>query len=73
MTRGITNPESGAVSAADVQKYLKGLHYPAKKQELVKKAQEHGADNDTLSAIKALPDQEFGGPQDVMKAFSQRH
>lgn len=73
MTRGISNPESGTISAADVQKYLKGLHYPAKKQELVRKAQEHGADSDTLSAINALPDQEFGGSQDVMKAFSQRH
>ncbi len=64
MTRGV-----GGESPANVQRYLKGVDYPARKTDLEKKARENDAPKEILELIRQFPDQEFGGPQDVMKAY----
>jgi hypothetical protein len=66
MTRGV-----GGDSPAHVQKYLKGVDYPAKKRELVEQAKKNAAPDEVMQVIQKFPDQEFGGPQDVMKAYGQ--
>lgn len=66
MTRGV-----GGESPANVQKYLKGVDYPAKKNDLVKKAENNQAPDDILEMIRSFPNQEYNGPQDVMKAYGQ--
>lgn len=66
MTRGV-----GGQSPANVQTHLKGVHYPAKKEDLVKTARENGAPKEIMDILKELPSEEFGGPQDVMKAYGQ--
>lgn len=68
MTRGV-----GGESPANVQAHLKGVHYPAKKQDLVSKAQENHAPQEVLHILEEMPDEEFGGPQDVMKAYGEVH
>ena len=64
MTRGV-----GGQSPANVQKYLKGVDYPAKKRDLVDQATKNDAPDEIMKLIQRFPDQEFGGPQDVMKAY----
>jgi hypothetical protein len=53
-----------------VQKALGGVSYPATKEQLVKHAQEHGADQDALNALQGLPDQEYDGPNEVSAAVA---
>lgn len=55
----------------EVEKSLKGIHFPAKKQELVKHAQQHGADQEVLETIKELPEEEFRNAVDVTKAIGE--
>jgi hypothetical protein len=68
MTRGV-----GGESPANVQKYLKGVDYPANKKELVEQAKKNDAPQEVLEVIQRFPNQEFGGPQDVMKAYGEAH
>jgi len=55
-----------------IQKHLKGIDYPASKQELVNHAQKQGADRKVLSLLEQLPDdEEFDSPTDVNKAIGE--
>lgn len=62
----------GGQSPANVEKYLKGIDFPASKQDLEDQAKKNGAPQEVQQAIRQLPNQEFNGPQDVMKAYSQK-
>lgn len=61
----------GHPPAAAIQAALKGIHYPASRQDLVNQAQQNGAPDGLLNWIKGLPQDQFGGPQDVQKAFGK--
>ncbi len=63
----------GGDSPANVQKYLKGVNYPAKKQDLVNQAKQNGAPQEIVQELQQFPNQEFAGPQEVMKAYGERH
>jgi uncharacterized protein DUF2795 len=65
MARGV-----GGKSPSNVQSYLKGASYPASKADLIRIAQGNGALPEVMGILEGLEDQEFGGPQDVMKAYS---
>ena len=58
------------VNPIELQKHLKGLDYPAEKDDIVKTAQQHGADDELTSVLSQLPDQRFETPADVSKAVS---
>ncbi len=62
---------AGGESPANVQKYLKGVDYPTRKRELVEQARKNAAPKEVLDVIQRFPDQEFTGPQDVMKAYGE--
>jgi hypothetical protein len=66
MTRGV-----GGHSPANVQKYLSGVHYPADKQDLIECARRNSAPDEVMQEIRQLPDEQFGGPQDVMKGYGE--
>lgn len=68
MTRGM-----GGDSPSNVMHHLKGVHFPAKKRDLVSQARGNKAPKAILDTIEQMPDQEYGGPQDVMKAYGQLH
>ena len=50
---------------------LKGIDYPAKKDQLVKHAQRNGAESEVIEVLKAMPDQEYGNMADVMKGYGE--
>ena len=59
------------VNPIQLQKNLKGAKYPAKKDDLVKRAEENGASDDMRSLIARLPDREFENPAEVNKAIKE--
>lgn len=56
------------VNPIQLQKYLKGMDYPANKQDLIDRAKQEGADENILSTLERLDDDEFETPADVSKA-----
>lgn len=59
------------VNPIQLQKYLKGIDYPASKEDLSKHAQQQGADENAISALKELPDEQYETPADVSKAIGE--
>ena len=52
-----------------IQKYLKGVDYPASRDDLVRNARENGADESICASLEQLPDEHFQTPADVSEAF----
>jgi hypothetical protein len=62
------------VNPIQLQKFLSGIDYPARKQELINRAQKSGADNNVMDTLKALPRDDFNSPNDVSEAIGDmRH
>lgn len=59
------------VNPIQVQKYLKGVDYPASKEDILKMAEEHGADEELYASLEQLPDQQFDTPADVSQALGK--
>ena len=57
------------VSPIDIQKALGGVDYPADKDALVSRAEQSGAGDDVLEAIRALPERTYEGPTNVTEAI----
>ena len=53
----------------EVQKHLKGMSYPASKDELVSTAERNGADDELLEQLRRIGRENFDGPDDVMEAL----
>jgi predicted outer membrane protein len=61
----------GHVNPIQIQKYLKGVDYPASKQALLEKAKSMGADENICQSLEQLPDEDFQTPADVSQAFGR--
>ena len=59
------------VNPVQVQKYLKGVDYPASKNDLLNQARAEGADQDVLATLERLPDETFQSPADVSEAIGR--
>jgi hypothetical protein len=59
------------VNPIQLQKYLKGLDYPASKADLITKAQQEGADENVRATLDKLPDDSFETPADVSQAVGK--
>ena len=68
MTRGV-----GGHSPANVATYLKGIDFPAKKQDLIKHARQNKAEQAVMDELNKMPDMEYKNMADVMKGFGQEH
>jgi len=68
MTRGV-----GGESPANVATYLKGIDYPANKQDLLQHARQNGAEQDVVDVLECMPEQQYGNMADVMKGYGEAH
>ena len=59
------------VKPIQVQRYLKGIDYPATKQDLLDAAERNNADENVRSTLERLPDQSFNSPNDVSEAIGK--
>jgi hypothetical protein len=50
----------------EVQKALKGVDYPASKDDLAERARENGASDDLVNELRAMSKDSFDGPNAVM-------
>jgi hypothetical protein len=57
-------------SFIEVQKSLSGMDYPARRDDLVRHAEQHGADDSVLDKLRSIPDREYDGPNGVSKEIS---
>jgi hypothetical protein len=66
MTRGV-----GGHSPSNVSMHLKGIDFPAHKQDLIEQAKRNRADRDVMEVINSMQDHEFRNMADVMKAYGE--
>jgi len=67
MTRGV-----GGRSPANITSHLKGMHFPASKEDLLERARDNGAGQDVLEVLESFPDdEEFETAADVMKVYGE--
>lgn len=55
-----------------MQKFLSGVDYPARRDELVSHAKAQGADQRVLELLKKIPDRQYNGPNAVSQEFSKQ-
>ncbi len=60
------------VNPVQVQKFLGGLDYPVRKQQLIERAKEKGADQAVLETLQAMPEQTYNSPNDVTEAIGKQ-
>ena len=53
------------VNPVQAQTFLGGIDYPASKEDLVEHAEQQGADEEVLDALRQIPDREYDGPNAV--------
>ena len=58
-----------AMNPIEVQKNLKGVSYPASKDDLVAAAEQNGAGEELLAQLRSLDKEQFDSPADVMGAL----
>ncbi len=54
-----------------LQKFLKGVNYPAKKSNLLQHAKAHGADEKIMHTLERLPDRDYEGPAGIAKEIGK--
>ena len=59
------------VNPVQVQKFLGGLDHPATKQDVVKKAEQEGADENVRSTLEQIGDRNYEAPADVSQAIGK--
>jgi hypothetical protein len=57
------------VNPIEVQKHLRGIDYPASKDELISTAESNDAPQEIIEALQQLDRAEFDGPDDVQEAL----
>lgn len=59
------------INPIQIQKFLKGVDYPASKSTLIENARNLGADENVCASLEQLPDEDFQTPADVSQAFGR--
>ncbi|MCW3820344.1 DUF2795 domain-containing protein [Micromonospora sp. DR5-3] len=58
-----------AVNPIQLQKFLRGVDYPADKDTLVERARANGADDRVLDTLRRLRADSFNSPNDVSEVL----
>ncbi len=62
----------GLADFIKVYRFLRGIRYPATKQQLVDQARSNQADEEALSSLREMPEGEYSGPDDVSRVIAER-
>jgi sporulation protein YlmC with PRC-barrel domain len=66
-----TAPSRGHLSAADLQTYLKGIDYPASKQDLITHARKNNAPEDAIMIFEQFGERNYRSATDVSAEFGR--
>lgn len=67
-----TQTKTHTTSPIHVEQYLKGMNYPARKEDLLQCAKKNNAPQKVLDQIQNLGTGEYHSPIDVSKAFGRQ-
>lgn len=56
---------------AEMQQYLSGVNYPARRDQLAETAHQEGAPQSITAALGRLPDGEYQGPSEVSEELQR--
>ena len=56
-------------SLAEIEKFLKGIDFPASKQDLIQYAEDNNAPEHVIEVLNNMPDQQYGSAADVAKGI----
>ena len=59
------------VTPIEVQKHLKGIDYPASKEDIIDYAEQQGAGEEIISLLEKIPDEEYETPAELSKALGE--
>ena len=59
------------INPIQLQKFLGGIDYPASKDDLLRRAEQNGADANALQVLRDLPMDRFNSPNDVSEAVGK--
>ena len=59
------------VNPIQVQRFLRGVDYPASRQALIETARREGADENVLATLARLPDRIYDAPTDVAREIGK--
>jgi Protein of unknown function (DUF2795) len=62
----------GLADFIKVYRFLRGIRYPATKQQLVDQARSNQADEEALSSLREMPEGEYSGPDEVSRVIAER-
>ena len=68
---GSGSSSMGGHSPADITHSLKGVQFPARRDDLVKLAERNGAGDDVKQMLQRLPDDEYGTIAEVMHGVKE--
>jgi hypothetical protein len=55
----------------EIRKALKGIDFPAEKEDLIEYARDNGADPEIVEMLQGMPEEEFDSMSDVMSACGE--
>lgn len=55
-----------------IRSYITGVHFPAKKDDLVRAARDQNAPDDIIRNLESLPDREFRQENEVTQEMQRR-
>lgn len=61
----------GGHSPVNLARHLKGIDFPANKDDLVRHAKGTKADQEVLDVLNRMPEREYGDMADVMKGVGE--
>lgn len=54
---------------AKIEESIKGIDFPASKEDILNRARENSAAQEEMDALEGLPDQEYTTPTDITQAL----
>jgi Protein of unknown function (DUF2795) len=60
-----------AFNPIEAQKYLKGMDYPASRQDVIEHARSKGAPSEMIDDLESHGQDRYDNPGEVQKAFSK--
>jgi hypothetical protein len=61
-----------SANPVEIQDYLAGFDFPISKEDLLRRAQETGAETEVLEALRSLPVEQFSSPVEISEALRGR-
>ena len=64
-------PGHGNISAAEIERYIRGVDFPADKENLVQQARENNAPNEVVDLMNDFPERKYESAADVARGISE--